>query len=875
MDVVSDYSSDAEHKSSRRKRVWLASRLWPHPLNAIVKDPKRTFFVWGIVNGVFIGIGEVVNGIIWLLTLPGFVVLVTVGVYALVYNIARAIVYPGLVPNVRRSLERDIAKEVKRSLLAYLGLYCKLFQVLCNVCVHKGRFRSDIRTKTELATLMSKLVESRGASLMPLVETLEYQKTNQAGKLDHGGEALLGSLKRLVALDEMFLDFQLGPAVGALEKSGTSALVDLLAPSFKSVSFDVSKYSDHDMSIVSSSSVYLTKKLHCQQGVDLLDEIQYLQAHRDEILEHIMVVVRLATEQASFIVENVPLATNEEEEEEDFEETDWEGDDEEDVELGNIELEEKPASQSSSMKAIVGGAPPPKEGPGTAFVRFFKTKYDEFQKARMPMQAVGNIDFMRADLEVRLKGRQAFIDGHDGSKIDTMFIPADKPFPDNRTILMCNPNCGIYEFALFQCQWATFYVKYGINVLLYNYRGYARSEGWPSPTKVRADGEKIIDYLIEEMGVQKGWVGVHAESIGGVVACHLARVAKDNISFVVADRTFADLPSTASHLVGAWAGKAVRSIGWHANNVDGFIAAPASVYRVVTCDPNDEIISHLASLKVGIARELVGVATKGISNQTGEDGARVCELTEEYLPPMSSIEWINDDIGIEKFAHACIRFVDSQKDEVTNETLGPRLMFEIQEVVKVLWFTDGKCGLPMGVPLTEYYNTLKELEMLVAQPTEGGSPQTSLDSVLQPEHLENNQARIHTLKDWICCLLLWGPTINTSKATSANMRPLHITKASTVYGPDHPVPLETTLSLLRTFRTEHGLNLERAKLMDPLEIIIEMLERFTTVNIPANRQNNIALIPLTCGHNGRMNSEEEAQLLKHMEKAGWVAGPPR
>ena len=130
---------------------------------------------------------------------------------------------------------------------------------------------------------------------------------------------------------------------------------------------------------------------------------------------------------------------------------------------------------------------------------------------------------------------------------------------------MCNPNAGLYECHHYQSSWLDFYLGRGHDACVYNYRGYGRSEGWPSPAANNSDGEDILATL-RTLGYEKFLV--HAESIGGITGVHLSSLPEGlGVDVLVADRTFGDLPTVANFLVGAWAKKAVRwVVGWEAAN---------------------------------------------------------------------------------------------------------------------------------------------------------------------------------------------------------------------------------------------------------------------------------------------------------------------
>jgi hypothetical protein len=232
--------------------------------------------------------------------------------------------------------------------------------------------------------------------------------------------------------------------------------------------------------------------------------------------------------------------------------------------------------------AILMGGDKEKDKTSWAIVKYFKNWY----RAQHPMRlangtgggsgglAIGGLDLMRADLSYRMNGEQVWITSNDnsGTRIDGMLIKGPssnantgsrrQEYPDKRTVIICNPNAGLYELHHFQSDWIMFYTQLGYDVFVYNYRGYARSTGCPSPDGNNADGEAVVAHL-RDTGVQL--IVVHGESIGGLVANHLA--ANCDIDLLIADRTFANLNIIARHLIGAWADNGLRiATGWKTDN---------------------------------------------------------------------------------------------------------------------------------------------------------------------------------------------------------------------------------------------------------------------------------------------------------------------
>ena len=161
----------------------------------------------------------------------------------------------------------------------------------------------------------------------------------------------------------------------------------------------------------------------------------------------------------------------------------------------------------------------------------------------------------------------------------------------------------MYEFLQFENEWLDFYKNLGINLFVWNYRGFGRSEGTPYPKKLCSDGEVIIDHLRNQRRVQK-MIGVHGQSLGGYVACHLARNCR--VDFVFIDRSFSSLEKVSECMYGKLAKNSLKLItlgAWKCETVENFVLS--NVYKVVSCDPRDEIIHDISSLKNGITKNVI------------------------------------------------------------------------------------------------------------------------------------------------------------------------------------------------------------------------------------------------------------------------------
>ncbi len=102
-----------------------------------------------------------------------------------------------------------------------------------------------------------------------------------------------------------------------------------------------------------------------------------------------------------------------------------------------------------------------------------------------------------------------FMPGRDAS--------AESPAP---AVIFAHGNAELIDH---NADWLTFYTDLGISVLLVEYRGYGRSDGSPSQTGITGDFVAACDRLAERAAVDADRIILHGRSVGGGVACAVAR----------------------------------------------------------------------------------------------------------------------------------------------------------------------------------------------------------------------------------------------------------------------------------------------------------------------------------------------------------------
>lgn len=103
-----------------------------------------------------------------------------------------------------------------------------------------------------------------------------------------------------------------------------------------------------------------------------------------------------------------------------------------------------------------------------------------------------------------------------GQALSGLYLPA-KPGKD--TILFFHGNA--YNVTAFQ-EFAHIYTAYGYGVLLFDYRGYGRSEGTPSERRMYQDGQAALNYLLNIQKIPPQQLVLWGYSLGNAVALQIA-----------------------------------------------------------------------------------------------------------------------------------------------------------------------------------------------------------------------------------------------------------------------------------------------------------------------------------------------------------------
>ena len=200
---------------------------------------------------------------------------------------------------------------------------------------------------------------------------------------------------------------------------------------------------------------------------------------------------------------------------------------------------------------------------------------------------------LRGFLQIMFGGKRCLVPAG-GVVLDGMYFRCKKQVA-YATVVYCTTNGGYYEF---ESEWVEFYLERGLDVFVWNYRGYSLSEGRPSIEALKEDAGHVFRYVRQELRVH-GPIAVHGESLGAVAAVNLATKQQESIAFIVADRAFSSMDSIARYGFGCFSRKMFFwCVNFETEIHKKYLALKCP--KVMVSDPLDAVITDLASLKNGI-----------------------------------------------------------------------------------------------------------------------------------------------------------------------------------------------------------------------------------------------------------------------------------
>lgn len=166
-----------------------------------------------------------------------------------------------------------------------------------------------------------------------------------------------------------------------------------------------------------------------------------------------------------------------------------------------------------------------------------------FQSRMLYLPHIGGTGLAGKPADIGLAFEEVRLTTDDGVSLHGWFVPASGPGgAPRRVVLHVHGNGGNISHRL---DLIRVLHGLGVDVLLFDYRGYGRSEGHPSEDGTYRDARAAWDYLVERRGYAPGEIVLFGHSLGAAVAAELARHVRP--AGIILESPFTSIADVASH----------------------------------------------------------------------------------------------------------------------------------------------------------------------------------------------------------------------------------------------------------------------------------------------------------------------------------------
>ncbi|TAN42506.1 MAG: alpha/beta hydrolase [Nitrospirae bacterium] len=136
---------------------------------------------------------------------------------------------------------------------------------------------------------------------------------------------------------------------------------------------------------------------------------------------------------------------------------------------------------------------------------------------------------------------EVFFKTPDGINISAWHIPSKPGIPERGSVLFCHGNAGNISHRIDSIR---IFHELGLSVLIFDYRGYGKSEGRPSENGTYLDAEAAWDHLTATKKVRPEKIILFGRSLGSAVASELA--LRKKVGALIIESGFTSLPELGS-----------------------------------------------------------------------------------------------------------------------------------------------------------------------------------------------------------------------------------------------------------------------------------------------------------------------------------------
>lgn len=182
--------------------------------------------------------------------------------------------------------------------------------------------------------------------------------------------------------------------------------------------------------------------------------------------------------------------------------------------------------------------------------------------------------------DIGLEYEEVTLNTQDGLKINAWFIPASNP---RGTILFCHGNAGNISHRLETIQILN---SLNLNILIFDYRGYGKSEGHPTERGTYLDAESAYKFLLDEKKIPENKIIIMGRSLGAPTAAYL--ITNHKPQACILESSFTSLPDFAAEKYPVYPVRLMARFGYKTIEYVRQIKCPVLIVH----SPEDEIIPY-------------------------------------------------------------------------------------------------------------------------------------------------------------------------------------------------------------------------------------------------------------------------------------------
>ena len=203
---------------------------------------------------------------------------------------------------------------------------------------------------------------------------------------------------------------------------------------------------------------------------------------------------------------------------------------------------------------------------------FFSARFLEQRSLYFPFGTINatpeNIDLEYEELDIITA---------DGIRLSAWFIPSE----DSRAVLLfCHGNGGNISHRL---EKISIMNRLGLDILIFDYRGYGKSSGRPSEDGLYKDAEAVYDHMVNERKTPPQKIIGYGESLGSPVIINLA--LKREMAGIIIEEAFTSVRAMAREHFPFIPGFVLKS-GYNSLGMIKDVKIPKLIFHSV----NDEIV---------------------------------------------------------------------------------------------------------------------------------------------------------------------------------------------------------------------------------------------------------------------------------------------